>query len=263
MHIQDVVSIALAAGKVIQEVRLSSELDVAQKGGNGPVTAADRRADAFLRRELMSLERAAWLSEESADDTARLPSRHVWIVDPLDGTKEFISGFPEYAISIAFVDEGQPILAVIHNPATEETFCAERGSGAWLEGHRLHTREDRSLVASRSEIQSGEFSEFERAGLAIRAVGSIALKLALVAAGRASVTLSRGPKWEWDICAGTLLVQEAGGTSTDMTGAALRFNQRFPKSRGVVAGATQSHAHALEFVRSVGPSQRMAELDRL
>jgi myo-inositol-1(or 4)-monophosphatase len=262
MNVDDIAKIARAAGEVIQEVRSSAQLDVGDKGADGPVTLADRRADALLRGELIAIAPAAWLSEESVDDISRLKSRRIWIVDPLDGTKEFIAGLPEYAISIALVDDGQPIAAVVHNPATHETFSAERGSGAWSAGHRLQSRDDRSVLASRSEIANGEFASFEAAGFELRPIGSIALKLALVAAGRASVTLSRGPKWEWDVCAGALLVEEGGGTATDVDGARFSFNQPFPKTRGVLAGARESYARALAFVRSVGPSERMTELDQ-
>ena len=92
-------------------------------------------------------------------------------------------------------------------------------------------------------------------------MGSIALKLAMVAAGEASVTLSRGPKHEWDVCAGALLVTEAGGAATDAVGGALAYNRPFPKVRGILAGAPEACGRALSLVRSVGVSDRMRELD--
>jgi myo-inositol-1(or 4)-monophosphatase len=92
-------------------------------------------------------------------------------------------------------------------------------------------------------------------------MGSIELKLALVAAGRAAVTLSRGPKHEWDVCAGALLVEEAGGVATDVFGAPLAYNQPFPKVRGILAGAPMAHARALARIRETGASDRMAEMD--
>src|SRR5690606_22078974 len=159
------------------------------------------------------LPTAGWLSEETADDPIRLERSYVWVVDPLDGTKEFVMGIPEFSVSVALVQDGQPILAVILNPATGDLFQAERGKGIWLNGWPVTVSSRRhvqgaKIDASRSEAKRGEFAPFEGM-VSLNIVGSIAYKLARVAAGQADATWSRGPKNEWDICAGTLLVQEA------------------------------------------------------
>ena len=255
-----VVAATRDAGMLIEAARRSHSLNVRQKGAEGPVTEADRRADDLLRRQLTAIEPAGWLSEETADDGSRLTSERVWVVDPLDGTKEFIAGVPEYAVAVALVDRGAAVLGVIHNPATGDTLSAMRGQGAHLNGHVVHVAEGDTLLASRSETARGEFAAFQ-ADWKIQSTGSIAWKLALIATGRAAATLSRGPKWEWDVGAGSLIVGEAGGVVTDMFGAELRFNQPFPKTRGVLAGAPAAHARALETLRSIGASDRMSELD--
>jgi myo-inositol-1(or 4)-monophosphatase len=257
--IEDVVAVVHEAGKIIEDVRASARLEVGDKGTQGPVTEADRRADDLLRRELVKVESAAWLSEETTDDHARLAARRVWVVDPLDGTKEFIAGIPEYAIAVGLVDRGEVVLGVTHNPASGDTVIAERGTGAWLNGRRVVVAESALLLASRSEMTRGEFAPFQDRTWDIRSIGSIALKLALVAAGRAAATLSRGPKWEWDVCAGSLIVIEAGGVVTDMFGDRLTFNRPNPKCAGILAGAPTAHARALERLRTVGASDRMAE----
>jgi len=251
----------VTAGRVIEEVRASAQLVVTDKGNQGPVTEADRRCDEMLRRELPALFAAAWLSEETVDDGERLKESRVWVVDPLDGTKEFIAGIPEYAVSVGLVEGGAPVLAVIHNPANGELYSALRGRGAWLNGKPLRTSERNVLLASRSETKGGEFAPFLKEGVEVKEMGSIAYKLALVAAGVAGATVSRGPKWEWDVCAGSLLVSEAAGAATDMFGDPLTFNKAFPKVKGVLAGATNMHGRMKTFLAGLGASSRMAEMD--
>jgi myo-inositol-1(or 4)-monophosphatase len=246
------------AGRAIEGVRRAG-FAVEDKGGAGPVTDADRAADALLRERLLAIREVGWLSEETADDAARLARESLWVVDPLDGTKEFVKGLPEYVVAVAFVEHGQSQLAAVHNPSTGETFWAVRGGGAYQDGRRIRVSESARLLASRSEIRRGEFEPF--AAWEVEPIGSIELKLAMVAAGRAGATLSRGPKHEWDVCAGALLVEEAGGMATDVFGGPLRYNQPFPKVRGVLAGAPGAHARALVKVRETGASERMAEMD--
>jgi myo-inositol-1(or 4)-monophosphatase len=152
------------------------------------------------------------------------------------------------------------VLGVVHNPATGDTFWAERGGGAFRNGERIHVVEGETVLASRSETGYGEFAQFP--SWHVRPVGSIEYKLALVAAGEAAVTWSRGPKHEWDVCAGALIVEEAGGIATELAGTPLRFNQPRPKVRGILAGAPSAYARALTELAAVGASERMAELDR-
>jgi myo-inositol-1(or 4)-monophosphatase len=251
--------IVALAGAKIEETRRSGELGATTKHDDTLVTAADRAADEFLRSELQRLIPCGWLSEETADDEARLSADRVWVVDPLDGTKEFVEGVPEYSVAVALVESGRPIMGVVHNPVTGDMFWAARGGGAFRNGLPIHVSEGNTLLASRSETRRGEFRPFEQ-DWELRATGSIELKLALIAAGEAAVTLSRGPKHEWDVCAGALIVEEAGGLATDLFGEALVFNQPFPKVRGILAGATEAHARALGQVRVIGASDRMAEL---
>lgn len=250
---------AREAGKIIEEVRASNVIGFEEKADLSPVTLADRRSDELLKSRLSSLvPGAAWLSEETADDSRRLTREVVWIVDPLDGTKEFVEGVPQYAVVIALVEKGEPVLGIVHNPTTGEVFSAVRGEGAMKDGAPIVVAESGAMLASRSEVKRGEFEPF--GDWELEAVGSIALKLALVASGHGAVTLSRGPKWEWDVCAGSLIVREAGGRATDMLGERFRFNNAFPKVRGVLAGAPKAFDRVLARLREIGGSDRMAEL---
>lgn len=248
--IERVIAAAHAAGRVIEALH-GEDLDVRPKGVEGPSTAADRAADALLKRELLTLERCGWLSEESVDDPGRLSARRVWIVDPLDGTLEYLAGVPEYAVSVALVDGGVPVLGVVHHPPSGETWWAESGRAGVRNGRPLRVAESDTLLASRSELERGEFAPFQ-SRWRIRPQGSIALKLALVASGVAGVTFSRGNKWEWDVCAGGLLVTAAGGRATDIAGRALRYNRMPPRVEGILAGAPRAYARARRQLARLG-----------
>jgi myo-inositol-1(or 4)-monophosphatase len=238
-------------------------LDVHHKSAHQPVTIADIEADALLRDELTSARPDyGWLSEESRDSPDRLHRSRVWIVDPIDGTRSFIAARPEFSISVALVDSGSVVLGVVYNPATDELFHATRGDGTFLSragalaaAVRVSQRRAggaagrATLLASRSEIQAGELEPFT--GYMVQRVGSTAYKLALVAAGEGDVYVSRGPKSEWDICAGVLLVTEAGGRATDARGRDPVFNRAEPRVDGVLAAGEYWHAQLLEVISTL------------
>ena len=250
-----VIGIVERAGAAILRVQ-EEGLETEQKPhGAGPVTAADRAADRLLRCELLKVVQGGWLSEESADDERRLREHRVWIVDPLDGTIEFVRGLPEYTISVALVEAGIPVLGVVHNPVTGDTFRASRGAGAFRNGVPVQVRDSNRLFASRTEFARGEFDSFVPEW-EIRPMGSTAWKMALVAAGEAAATFSRGPKWEWDVCAGTLLVEEAGGRVSEALGPEFRFNQPHPKVSGMLAGAPLAWRRLRPGLELVGPARR-------
>ncbi|MBV9339481.1 MAG: 3'(2'),5'-bisphosphate nucleotidase CysQ [Acidobacteria bacterium] len=209
------------------------------KSGHDPVTAADREIDALLAKKLLR-EGEGWLSEESVDDDRRLPCARVWVVDPLDGTREFVAGIPEFSVSIALVEQGLPVAGGILNPATGETFLGSVGSGVTYNGSPAsasrRTRLEGALVlASRSEVARGEWQRFQNAPFKIQAMGSVAYKLARVAAGLADVTFTLTPKHEWDVAAGAALLLSAGGFVESLEGP-LAWNQKRPKISGLIAG---------------------------
>jgi myo-inositol-1(or 4)-monophosphatase len=226
------------AGRAIFQMAAEG-FETAYKANKDPVTTADLKADNILREGLLKdFPDTGWLSEETRDDHSRLDKKMVWVVDPIDGTKEFVGGIPEYAVSVALVEHGQPILATVYNPASEELFSAASGQGAWLNGKTINAEHKLTskpmLLASRSEIKRGEFKPFESSAR-IKPCGSIAYKLALLAAGIADATFSLGPKNEWDIAAGVLLVSESGGIVTNRSGAPFTFNQRSTLVDGIIA----------------------------
>lgn len=236
---------------------------VTDKSPDNPVTDADLAADNLLHEQLrVLLPEAGWLSEETVDSRERLSKELVWVVDPLDGTKEFVMGIPEFAVSVALVKDGQPELGVIFNPASNELFYAQRGKGAFTENGTAKvsvrdTLRAARVDASRSERKRGEFAPFESL-VQLETVGSIAFKLARVSAGLADATWSRGPKNEWDICAGVLVILEAGGRCVDLDDQSFTFNRSFPKVNGIIA--TNGHIHE-ELLRVLAPHRETARTD--
>jgi myo-inositol-1(or 4)-monophosphatase len=210
------------------------------KPGQDPVTEADHTANRVLR-EMLVRDGEGWLSEESADDLARLDREQVWVVDPLDGTREFVEGIPEWCISIGLVERGQAVAGGILNPATEEKIVGSLAGGVTYNGKPAHPSLRDSLagalvLGSRSEAKRGEWKRFEGGPFTVRHVGSVAYKLGLVAAGKADATWTLVPKNEWDVAAGTALVTAAGGFVRRLEGQPPVFNNRSPLMTGLIAG---------------------------
>jgi myo-inositol-1(or 4)-monophosphatase len=230
---------ALDASRAVFARFTPGAIETEYKIGHDPVTEADRALDAVLRKELLR-EGEGWLSEESVDDPIRLQRSRVWVVDPLDGTREFVKGIPEFCASIGFIEDGRPVAGGIYNPATDETFLGSIESGVTYNGKPSQPSQRKSLdgalvLASRSEVKRGEWKPFENSALNIRPMGSVAYKLALVSAGLADVTFTLTPKNEWDVAAGAALVLSAGGFVSTLENTPLRCNNRNPLLSGLLA----------------------------
>ena len=216
------------------------EIEAEYKAGHDPVTEADTAVDALLRHELLR-EGEGWLSEETVDDFSRLEKKRVWIVDPLDGTREFVAGIPEFCVSVAMVEDGIPVAGGICNPATNEIFLGSLDAGVTYNGKPARasqrtTIEGAIILASRSETKRGEWKRFENSSVKVRPMGSVAYKLALVSAGLADITFTLTPKNEWDIAAGAALVMSAGGFISTLDNSPLHCNRRSPLLSGLLAG---------------------------
>ncbi len=252
------VEAARAAGSVLRR-RFEGSYTVRYKnrGIDDPVTEADTEANTVIRAHIEThFPQDGWLSEETSDSPARLGKRRVWIVDPMDGTREFVRRLPEFAVSIALADAGEPVLGVVYNPIHDELIAGARGSGVTLNGAPARVTSHGELdtarvLASCSEFEAGEWEEFQ-GELQFAVVGSVAYKLGLLAAGRCDATFSLRPKNEWDVCAGHALVSEAGGRMTDRFGAPLRFNRRQPAFPGTIASNGALHIQLLALLRRHG-----------
>ena len=220
---------AKEASKVIIKY-YNSSYEVQMKGKGNPVTDADIEADDILKEILMSETSGfGWLSEETRDSKVRLSKEMVWVVDPLDGTKEFVEGIPNFVISIGLVKEGKPVLGIIYNPISQELFSAYKGNGIKLNGveHKISNQSDFgqiSMLNSRSETKANLWDPYQKFFKELIPIGSIAYKLAMVSANKADMVASLKPKNEWDICAGHCLINEGGGKLITSLGSEITYN---------------------------------------
>ncbi|MGH9353479.1 MAG: 3'(2'),5'-bisphosphate nucleotidase CysQ [Terriglobia bacterium] len=223
------------------------------KSGDDPVTEADHAVNRVLQ-EILLRGGEGWFSEESADDLSRLKKERVWIVDPLDGTREFVAGIPEWCISVAFVEDGAAVAGGIANPATQEIFLGSCGEGLLYNGNRVYPSSRNRLqgakvLASRSEVNRGEWERFRNAPFAVQPMGSVAYKLARVAAGLDDATWTLTPKHEWDVAAGVALVEAAGGFAGALDFSRPAFNRESPLLSGLVASGPLLRDEMIAFLR--------------
>lgn len=221
---------ALEAARQIAVRHMARPIETQFKDGGDPVTNADLELDRVLK-DYLCQNGDGWLSEETVDDFSRLHKQRVWIVDPLDGTREFVQGIAEWCISIALFEHGSLAAAGILNPAKDQLFLGSTQSTVTLNGKKVNVTDRDELngakvLASRSEVNRGEWDRFTDGPLEVIPMGSVAYKLALVSAGLADATFTLVPKNEWDIAAGILLVEAAGGRVTDKQGRPFLFNRQ-------------------------------------
>ena len=212
------------------------------KPDGSTVTEADLKIDAFLKTRLHDTRPDyGWLSEESADTPERLSRKRLWIVDPIDGTNSFVNGTDGWCIGAALVEDGHPILAALFQPVANQFYAAALGHGAFCNRVSIKPN-DGAGFAGASLLGTG------RALKALPGVEAAAaphipllLRLAHVASGKADIALSLGMRNDWDLAAGHLLVQEAGGVITQSTGARMIYNQPVPKQNGLLAAGKLRH----------------------
>lgn len=227
--------------------------------GAGPVTEADLEVDAFLRDFLMTARPGyGWLSEESEDSSDRQQNQHVFIVDPIDGTRSFAEGSRSWAHSLAIATDGIVTAAAVFLPQRDLMFASSVGNGTTLNGESVYISRETDIAASSvltakpaldaKHWKGGLPPAFQR-----EYRPSLAYRLASVAQGRFDAMLTLRPSWEWDIAAGDLLIREAGGHCTDRTGNALRFNNPTPKLNGVLAANSDLHQEILERLSPESP----------
>ncbi len=239
---------ALQAGKILLKYYKNS-YEIQEKGYHNPVTTADHEADAFLKQYLMdATPDFGWLSEETVDSEERLGKEYVWIVDPLDGTKEFIEGVPHFVISIGLVKNGVPVLGVLYNPIREELFQTDEDGGVYYKNKQVNICQNKHLkevgcLNSRSETRRGLWEPWANEFQKLIPIGSVAYKLGLVAAGQEDFFVTLRPKNEWDVCGGHALLLANGGCLKTITGAEIRYNQ---KSTLIEPGMTGGNQHLVE-----------------
>ncbi len=223
-----------------------------------PVSEADLEIDQFLKEHLLRTHPDyGWLSEETADNKDRLKKSRVWIVDPIDGTRSFIAGKPEFTVSAALVDEGKPVVAALYNPVTDEFFEAVIGQGSFLNGKKLFCDEktdlaSTKLLASRKAFEWHKWLK-EVPGAEFDHLNSIAYRIAVVASRSFDASLSLSAKSDWDIAAADLILSEAGGISTTTKGQELIYNLETPVHDTVISSSLSLHEPLMDLLKDFVP----------
>ncbi|AZO78780.1 3'(2'),5'-bisphosphate nucleotidase CysQ [Bosea sp. Tri-49] len=228
------------------------------KAGGSPVTEADIGVDTFLHVRLSALlPDAAWLSEETVDDALRLSRRFVWVVDPIDGTRAFMTGSPDWAVCVALLDDGKPILGVVHAPAGPTTYTAISGGGAMSNGKPIRTRAVDTLAGARIAGPKPMLDALARLESFIPAdkIPSLALRLTRIADGTIDAGLVSPDARDWDLAAADLVLSEAGGQVTTGEGEAMRYNREVPMHGMLVASGSSLVAPLAQALRRLRESQ--------
>jgi myo-inositol-1(or 4)-monophosphatase len=222
-------------------------------GASSPVSEADIAVNDLIEQRLRrATPDYGWLSEESADDSARLGRELVWVVDPIDGTRNYLAGKEDWCVSVALVENGSPLLAAVFAPVTDEFFFASRGQGASCNGAPLRATSGTELdfarvagpkpLVERLKKTLGEITLHQR-------IGSLALRLCRVADRKLDVAFAGGNSHDWDLAAADLIVHEADGKLTALSGDAIIYNRREVTHGVLVAAGRDRHAEIVEHFR--------------
>jgi myo-inositol-1(or 4)-monophosphatase len=220
---------------------------VSHKEGGSPVTEADFLVDRFLKHHLETLmPEAGWLSEETEDSLTRLSKDQVLVVDPIDGTRGFMRGHQAWAIAIALVEQGRPLIGVVHAPALGETYVAVKGGGAFLNGKAIAVSK-RAVMGASAKIAAPAFlaERLRKSGLQFELqprIPSLALRIASVASGALDAGFATENANDWDIAAADLIVHEAGGCLTSLDGREIFYNRRKTRHGLLIAAPAQFRA---------------------
>lgn len=209
------------------------------EGKESPVSEADLAVDRLIRERVAATgHNWGWLSEETEDDQARLACDRIWVVDPIDGTRAFLAGFPDWTISAALVEHGRPIIGVLYAPVTDEMFCAVSGHGATLNGTPIAIDPGAALAGARIAGPQRMLDRFSKQLPDVHCepkIHSLALRFARVAQGRIDVAFAGRNSHDWDLAGADLLVHEAGGVLTTMVGETVIYNRPRPQHEALVA----------------------------
>ena len=199
----------------------------------------------FRSTELQALlPSAGWLSEETVDHPERLERGLCWLVDSIDGTRDFIRGRSGWAVSVALISVGRPLFGMLAAPARDEFWSAEAGQGAWRNGKRLSASKRTKLAGAR--VPADQLAKVDRDLTMVTKPNSIALRIAMVAADEADLLATLQWGFEWDVAAATLIAREAGASVSDAFGQPLDYNKRDPRAFGVLVTAPAIHIAAVE-----------------
>jgi myo-inositol-1(or 4)-monophosphatase len=220
------------------------------KGKDSPVCEADIAVNELLHERLRDTG-FGWLSEESTDDPRRLSARRVWVIDPIDGTRAYLAGLPDWTVAAALVEDGRPVVAVIFAPVADELFAATRGGGARCNDAPIRVNDAAALDGARLGGPRSYLERLQQAAPALVAtprVRSLALRFARVAQGTLDVAMATANSHDWDLAAADLLVHEAGGVLTTFAGRGLTYNRADPVHEPLIAAGRDRHERFMELV---------------
>jgi len=247
LDISQVASIAEDAGRIAAG-RCHTDYKRWEKVPGHPVCEIDLEVDAFLRAHLTALDpEAGWLSEETLDDSDRIERRRLWVVDPIDGTRDFLRQRPGWCVSVALVEDRVPVLGVLAAPMRNELWTAQRGRGSFRNGERLRVSPRAELAGAR--VPADTLPKVDQDLVAVDKPNSIALRIAMVGAGEADLLATLRWGFEWDIAAAALIAEEAGATVSGALGQPLAFNTASGEAFGVLVATPGIHAAAVERLR--------------
>ena len=254
IQIRDALEIVMREAGELARVTSRGEFKRWTKGADhSPVSEGDIAVNNFLRARLGALApQAGWLSEETEDDVAGRDVQRVWIVDPIDGTRAYIAGKPDRTISVALVEAGRPLVAALYAPVTEEMFLAVAGAGATLNGAPMTANAGAGLDGARlagPKRYLDRLAELSPGTLPQPKVHSLALRLTRVAHGGLDLAFASPGSHDWDLAAADLLVHEAGGAMTDLTGRPLRYNQPHTAHNALIAAGGARHVTVIHLMR--------------
>ena len=245
--LESVASIAEEAGRIAAG-RCGTDYKTWEKLPGHPVCEVDLAVDAFLRERLSALDpEAGWLSEETLDDSDRIERRRLWVVDPIDGTRDYLRNRTGWCVSVALVEDRVPVLGALSAPQRGELWTAERGRGSWRNGAPLRVSPRAELVGAR--VPADTLPPVDSDLAPVPRPNSIALRIAMVAAGEADLVATLRWGFEWDIAAAALVAEEAGATVSGALGQPLAFNTASGEAFGVLVATPGIHAAAVERLR--------------
>ncbi len=247
LNIADVAGIAEEAGRIAAD-RCGTDYKSWEKMPGQPVCDVDLAVDAFLRERLAALDpEAGWLSEETLDDSDRIERRRLWVVDPIDGTRDYLRGRPGWCVSVALVEDRVPVLGVLAAPIRGELWTAERGRGSRRNDAPLLVSPRAALAGAR--VPADTLPRVDSDLVPVPRPNSIALRIAMVAAGEADLVATLRWGFEWDIAAAALIAEEAGATVSGALGQPLAFNTASGEAFGVLVATPGIHAAAVDRLR--------------
>jgi myo-inositol-1(or 4)-monophosphatase len=245
--LENIARIAGEAGRIAAG-RCGSGYRQWEKTPGHPVCEVDLEVDAYLREHLGALDpEAGWLSEETLDDSDRIERPRLWVVDPIDGTRDYLRDRPGWCVSVALVEDRVPVLGALAAPLRGELWTAARGEGAWRNGERIAVSPRAELAGAR--VPSDSLPEADRDLVPVARPNSIALRIAMVAAGEADLVATLRWGFEWDIAAAALIAEEAGATVSGALGQPLAFNTASGEAFGVLVATPGIHEAAVARLR--------------